>query len=43
MQGSYGDATERFSGNKERNNEKRKANQKDKDRRKRRQNRHNGK
>lgn len=40
MQGSFGDATERFSGGKKRDSEKAKFNRQDRERRKRRQDRH---
>lgn len=41
MQGSFGDATERFSGSRKRDTEKAKFNKLDKQKRKRRQDRHN--
>jgi hypothetical protein len=40
MQGSFGDATERFRGGKKKDNEQSKFNKKDQDFRKRRRNRH---
>lgn len=40
MQGSFGDATERFSGNKKRDTEKARFNREDKQRRQKRRNRH---